>query len=47
MLGPLLFLLYINFMANEVISATKIFAGNLKLYISIKMWCVESVIDAV
>lgn len=45
-LGPLLFLLYINFVTSGVIATTKIFADDLKLYVSIEMGCVEGMIDA-
>lgn len=35
-LGPLLFLLYINFLTHNISSRTKIFADDLKLYISVE-----------
>ena len=34
-LGPLLFLFYVNFLTNDIVSSTKIFADDLKLYIKI------------
>ena len=35
-LGPLLFLLYINFLMHNISSRTKTFADDLKLYMTIK-----------
>ena len=35
-LGPLLFLIYVNFLTHSVLAQTKIFADDLKLYIKIK-----------
>lgn len=41
-LGPLLFLLYINFLTHDISSHTKNFADDLKLYISIETNCVHT-----
>ena len=35
-LGPLLFLLYVNFLTHDISANTKIFADDLKIYIAIK-----------
>ena len=36
-LGPLLFLLYVNFLTHDITSPTKIFADDLKLYVNIRL----------
>ena len=45
-LGPLLFLLYINFINFEIVSPTKIFADDLKLYISFAAGSREEALQA-
>lgn len=44
-LGPLLFLLYINFLTHDIHSSVKIFADDLKMYITVKSDSVNAIIQ--
>ena len=46
-LGPLLFLIYINFLTHNINSLTKIYADDLKLYISISLDTPQNILDSV